>query len=103
MAVVRLGLLLWAAMVPLVLGRIVITAVLPHGDFAYDPSLVHNQNGSTMVHTAALRVAHAVHDTTPDIIMLSTPHGLASDREFLLYANTNGSGHADIGQDLHNR
>ena len=32
------------------LARIVVAATLPHGDFVYDPSLVHGANGSVALH-----------------------------------------------------
>lgn len=38
-------------------GRIVGAAILPHGDFALDPSLVNYRNGSLHVHKACLEVA----------------------------------------------
>lgn len=38
-------------------GRIVGAAILPHGDFALDPSLVNYRNGSFRVHKACLEVA----------------------------------------------
>ncbi|EGD78616.1 hypothetical protein PTSG_01592, partial [Salpingoeca rosetta] len=77
-------------------------AVLPHGDFVYDPSLVHNRNGSLELHNAAKRVGAWLQDLSVDVVFMTTPHGLADDTNFLLYRNTNGSGYALIGQDLHN-
>jgi aromatic ring-opening dioxygenase LigB subunit len=36
----------------------------------------------------------------PDIIFLSTPHGIAVERDFLFYENRLGAGYALLGQDL---
>eukprot|EP00668_Euglena_longa_P002837 GGOE01003318.1.p1 GENE.GGOE01003318.1~~GGOE01003318.1.p1 ORF type:complete len:370 (-),score=68.55 GGOE01003318.1:35-1144(-) len=82
-------------------GTVVFTGVLPHGDFAYDPSLVHNLNGSLEIHRAALRFAEMLSATAPEVLLLSTPHGLSSSQEFLLYSNSEGKGFAAIGRDLH--
>ena len=37
--------------------KIVVTGVLPHGDFVFDPSLVHNKNGSLSLHGNASLLA----------------------------------------------
>lgn len=50
--------------VPLILlpqqstARIIAAAVLPHGDFAYDPSMIEGKNGSLEVHAASVRVSN---------------------------------------------
>ena len=36
--------------------RVLGAAVIPHGDFCYDPSLVNFQNGSQQLHDAARQV-----------------------------------------------
>ena len=77
-------------------------AVLPHGDFAFDPSLVGNKNHSLELHKGAQAVGAAVAALRPDIIVLTTPHGIESERDFAFYRNTNGSGFAHLGDDLHN-
>jgi len=38
----------------------------------------------------------------PDIIFLSSPHAISHQRDFLIYQNTNASGYALVGGDLHN-
>lgn len=82
--------------------RVVGAAVLPHGDFAFDPSLVGNKNHSLELHKGAQAVGAAVAALHPDIIVLTTPHGIESERDFAFYRNTNGSGFAHLGDDLHN-
>jgi len=81
--------------------KLIGSAVIPHGDFVYDPSLVHYENGSAQLHEAATKVGKMITSLNPDIILLSTPHGMALTRDFLFYQNTNGSGYALLGQDLH--
>jgi len=77
-------------------------AVIPHGDFALDPSLVNYEGGSVELHRTSLEVGKWITDLQPDIVFLTTPHGIADSKNFLLYANTVGSGSAPLGQDLQN-
>ncbi|ETO09538.1 hypothetical protein RFI_27838 [Reticulomyxa filosa] len=78
--------------------KITAAAILPHGDFAYDPSLVNYENGSAQLHNASLLVGEWIDNIIqPDLIFLSTPHGMELTRDFLIYSNTNDSGYAVIG------
>eukprot|EP01079_Euglenida_sp_SAG-EU17-18_P001284 gene1284-425_t len=70
--------------------EVVGAAVLPHGDFAFDPSLVDFKNHSTDLNRAALDVGSRAMALKPDLVVLITPHGVSADRDFLLYGNTNG-------------
>eukprot|EP00045_Choanoeca_perplexa_P002723 m.26161 g.26161 ORF g.26161 m.26161 type:complete len:321 (+) comp11666_c0_seq1:27-989(+) len=83
-------------------GTIIGTAVIPHGDFAYDCTLIHCVNGSQQVHDASVSIGHWVAELKPDTVVITTPHGLASTNDYLWYMNHNGSGFALLGQDLHN-
>ena len=38
----------------------------------------------------------------PDIILLTTPHGVALTNDFAIYKNSAGAGFASLGSDLHN-
>ena len=81
--------------------------ILPHGDFAVDPSLVP---ANTKEREAADAVAQAAAETghwlsrhvDPDLVFLSTPHGIALSNDFGIYLGSKASGSADIGKDLHN-
>ena len=84
------------------LAKVVGAAIVPHGDFAYDPSLVHNQNGSFEVHNAAKAAGRYLSRLEPDIIFLSTPHGVALSNDFAFYQNDLAAGFAAVGGDLHN-
>jgi len=77
-------------------------AFLPHGDFAYDPSLVDYKNGSLQLHHSSLEVGKIISDLAPDLVFLSTPHGLALSNDFGVYQNTDASGFAILGSDLQN-
>jgi aromatic ring-opening dioxygenase LigB subunit len=90
-----------------VLARLRAAVILPHGDFAVDPSLVP---ANTKEREAADAVAQAAADTghwlsrhvDPDLVFLSTPHGIALSNDFGIYLGSKASGSADIGKDLHN-
>ena len=86
--------------------KIVGAAVIPHGDFSYDPTLLplnsKSRAAANIVHEAALSLHSFVTDIKPDVIFLSTPHGMELTNNFVAYLNTNGTGFAAIGQDLHN-
>ena len=84
-------------------GKVVGAAVIPHGDFAYDPSLVHNKNGSLKVHNAAIHAGDYISSLKPDIIVLTTPHGMSLTNNFAIYENSAGEGFAELGSDLHNK
>lgn len=72
------------------------------GDFAFDPSLVHNSNGSLELHLACLEAGKHIAGLQPDLILLSTPHGIEITNDFLFYQNSLAAGFARIGGDLHN-
>ena len=79
--------------------KIVVAGVLPHGDFVFDPSLVHNENGSVALHGNATLLAARIEVSKPDIVFLSSPHGLESTTAFTLYRNTNSR--CNMGVDLY--
>lgn len=93
-------LLLLQTAVPTADGRIVGAAVIPHGDFAYDPSLVDSKNGSLEIHNAAVALGAVLSDAKPGIIFLATPHGVAAEDNFLVYENSRAEGFAILGADL---
>eukprot|EP01063_Lacrimia_lanifica_P014313 TRINITY_DN20931_c0_g1_i1.p1 TRINITY_DN20931_c0_g1~~TRINITY_DN20931_c0_g1_i1.p1 ORF type:complete len:316 (+),score=83.59 TRINITY_DN20931_c0_g1_i1:61-1008(+) len=88
---------------PRAVGEVVAAVVLPHGDFVYDPSLVHGANGSKALHQAAVAAGRWLsEEVQPDVVLLSTPHGLELEHDFVLYENLVLTGYAPLGQDLHN-
>ena len=89
-----------AAFAPLARGKIVSAAYLPHGDFAFDPSLVKFANGSRELHDAAAVVGARLAALRPDIVVVSTPHGESLDRPFLFLDSSRARAKATIGLDL---
>ena len=83
-------------------GKIVGAVIVPHGDFAFDPSLVQYQNGSLEIHRAAKAAGRYLSALSPDVILLSTPHGVALSDDFAFYTNSYGAGYAMVGGDLQN-
>lgn len=83
-------------------GSLIGAAVIPHGDFVWDPSLIHNVNGSLYLHNQTLLLAETINTMEPDLILLITPHGVALTNDFAVSLSTNGSGFALLGEDLHN-
>jgi len=83
--------------------ELVAAAVIPHGDFAYDPSLLNDssqQAAAQRIHNASCQAGMFIRETRPDIIFLSTPHGLELTGDFLLYENPVLSGVATLGADV---
>ena len=81
--------------------------ILPHGDFAWDPTLLPDGTAEREAADAIAQGAAAVAEWMgqkfdPDLILLSTPHGIALTRDFALYLGSTASGTATIGKDLHN-
>lgn len=78
--------------------------LLPHGDFAYDPSFfrpnTRERAAANRIATAARKAGKWLVDVNPDIIFLSTPHGIKLDNNFGIYMNDKGFGSATIGGDL---
>jgi aromatic ring-opening dioxygenase LigB subunit len=93
-------LLLW----PSSLGIYVGTALLPHGDFAYDPSFCtsgsRERRVADEIAAASRHAAQWVLDQSPDIVLLTTPHGLQLDYDYGIYHSRQGSGQVTLGQDL---
>ena len=80
--------------------EIIGAAFLPHGDFAFDPSLVNFENGSQALHDAAASVGAQLAAARPDVVLLSTPHGESADVPFLFLDASLADGYATIGLDL---
>jgi aromatic ring-opening dioxygenase LigB subunit len=86
--------------------RVVGGLVIPHGDFAFDPSLLpqgsKSRQAAQQVAAAARQAGNWISTLEPDVIFLSSPHGQELNRDFAVYLNSWASGYADIGSDLHN-
>lgn len=73
---------------------------MPHGGIALDPKYFNTTSELAKLeawelHTACKTVGEQIGDLEPDVIFMSTPHGIADKKNFLLYLNSRGSGNAD--------
>lgn len=96
--------------------RLKAAVILPHGDFAFDPSLVPvadsaARDAAEAIAAAARSVGQWLGSSSssvtssssvdPDLIFLSTPHGVSMSNDFAVYLNAAASGTVEIGADLH--
>ena len=98
--------------------RLEAALVLPHGDFAWDPNLIlPSSDNNDEPNESATQQWQAAHDIAssarragtwlaevirPDVIFLSTPHGIAVETDFALFLGNGLSpafGSAVMGQD----
>lgn len=80
--------------------------LLPHGDFSYDPSFfplnTAERDAANKIASASRRAGRwLVEEQKPDIILLSTPHGMKLDNNFAIYMSEKGMGYATIGGDMY--
>ncbi|XP_022096623.1 uncharacterized protein LOC110982489 [Acanthaster planci] len=81
-------------------GEIVGAFVLPHGGIAFDPTHFNTSNRTALaeawlLHDSAKTVGEIISGLKPDLIVLSTPHGVADLDKFQFYLNPKGYGTAD--------
>lgn len=74
--------------------------VVPHGGIALDPSQFNTTNTTAKqeawsIHRNYKSVGQDIHALKPDIVFLSTPHGVADEERFVVYLNSVGEGGAD--------
>jgi len=104
---VWLWLILSAVVVPtaFVRSRLQAAVILPHGDFAYDPFVLPS---GSKARSAAQQVALAArsagewlsHFIEPEILVVSTPHGIQLTKDFAIYNGQTARGSTWIGKDL---
>jgi len=86
-------------------GTLDAAVILPHGDYALDPSLLpattKSRRIATKIHVAARQVGYEWLDQTinPDLILLMSPHGIALTRDFGIYLGSTASGDVELGKD----
>ena len=83
---------------------LVAAAVLPHGDFVYDPSLLKSDDEAR---TKAKKLRSAAQETALelkifdlDTLIIITPHGLSAEEDTVVYLGKCASGFAEIGRDV---
>jgi len=86
--------------------RLVAATVLPHGDFAFDPTLLDagtpEREAADEVAQAARKAGEFIARVDPDVIFLSTPHGIELSTDYGVYLGSHASGYVKIGSDLPN-
>lgn len=86
--------------------RIVAASIIPHGDFAFDPTLLAEgtpqRKAADKVALASRQAGEFIARVDPDVIFLSTPHGIELSTDYGIYLGSHASGHATIGADLPN-
>lgn len=70
------------------------------GGIALSPAHFNTTNETTkyeawMLHKACLQAGYLLRQLNPELIVLSTPHGLADLKQFMFYLNSQGYGFAD--------
>lgn len=81
-------------------GELVGAVVMPHGGIAIAPWNLNTTNTTVRkeawaVHNACTEVAALLGSLQPDVVLLSTPHGVSDLYNFMFYLNPSGSGSAD--------
>ena len=81
-------------------------SVLPHGDFAWLPSLLPagsaNRSRAEAVRAGAQAVAARIAAASPDVVLVIAPHAAALSIAYAVYGNSGAAGTAALGGDLHN-
>ncbi len=74
--------------------------ILPHGGIALNPSRFDTiskwaKQWAWKIHKSAVEVGQYIRNLEPDVILLSTPHGVADLKQFMFYMNARGNGTAE--------
>lgn len=77
---------------------IVGTGILPHGSLTL-PASENDGSKAHTIHESMVKLAKHIESLQPDIIFLSTPHGIALERSFGIYKNERASGSAEWKED----
>ena len=82
------------------------TILLPHGDFAFDPTFIPSEHtkerkvADTIAAASRQAGSWLIKQTSPEIIFLTTPHGIKLDYDYGIYMSNKGNGYATIGNDV---
>ena len=68
--------------------------VMPHGAMVLDPSMQELPNGAAQLHEANVAAAAALAASAPELIVLTTPHGMALDSAVGVYKHATIQGTA---------
>lgn len=70
---------------------IIASYIVPHGALILNPQ----DPKSAKLNTAMQQISQEIHELAPDVVFLSTPHGIANSYDFCLYNNERASGTAE--------
>jgi aromatic ring-opening dioxygenase LigB subunit len=95
---------LLAFLLPLVYSRLEAAIILPHGGEAFDPTILPP---NTPARSAAEAIAEGArsagqwlhHHIDPDVVFLSSPHGISLSKDFGIYLGNTASGSCNVGTD----
>jgi aromatic ring-opening dioxygenase LigB subunit len=74
--------------------------ILPHGALALNPGKYSNYPEFSDIHNSSFLIAEEIYTLKPDIIFMSTPHGIALERSYGIYLNTKAYGTAEWNGDF---
>jgi hypothetical protein len=91
--------LLFAVIIDCTYARIIGAFVLPHGGIALNPSQFDSpsklaKQWAWSMHRSAVDVGRYIQRLAPDVLLLSTPHGVADLHRFQIYLNARANGTA---------
>ncbi|MFX0096695.1 MAG: hypothetical protein ACFE7E_02935 [Candidatus Hodarchaeota archaeon] len=69
--------------------------ILPHGSIILDPEKKNIPKETIRLHEAMIKISNTVAGLEPNLIFLTTPHGIALTHDFGIYLNEGGSGSAE--------
>ncbi|MBN1329402.1 MAG: hypothetical protein JXA54_08005 [Candidatus Heimdallarchaeota archaeon] len=69
--------------------------ILPHGAMILDPKAKDVPKEAIELHKAMLEAANHIAKLKPDIIFMTSPHGIALSEEYGIYVNKSGEGSAE--------
>lgn len=85
-----------------VVAKLVAAVILPHGDSSYDPTIYNDgtleREAASAIHLGATQTGEWLSETIdPDVLFLSTPHGISLLDDFAVYLGSTASGSVEIG------
>ncbi|KAK3098992.1 hypothetical protein FSP39_024996 [Pinctada imbricata] len=74
--------------------------IVPHGGIALDPTHFNTTNATSlkeawMIHDSYVEIGKEIASLQPNLVFLSTPHGISDLNNFVFYYNPTASGFAD--------
>jgi len=70
-------------------------AIFPHGAMVLDPKMKGLPLGAAELHNACMAAAEEISGWNPDLIIMSTPHGLNLVKSLAIYFNSTANGNAE--------